>query len=97
MGARGEYGKSKRDGEAVLEGDRQIAKGKEKSNTNTGVRGMIVLLISMICFFDRLLENDWRTLRCSWTTLVMIRCDPIALDAALWETHIVVMSSEMSI
>ena len=42
MGARGEYGKSKRDGEAILEGDRQTAKGEEKSDTKKGVRGMFV-------------------------------------------------------
>jgi len=42
MGARGEYGKSKEDGEAILEGDRRMAKGEEKSDTKNGVRGMFV-------------------------------------------------------
>jgi len=42
MGARGEYGKSERDGEAILEGDRQMAKGEETSDTTTGMRGMFV-------------------------------------------------------
>jgi len=43
MGARGEYGKSKRDGEEVLERDRRMAKGEEKSDTKRGVRGMVVV------------------------------------------------------
>jgi hypothetical protein len=32
----------KGDGEAILEADRQTARGKEKSNTTNGMRGMFV-------------------------------------------------------
>jgi len=42
MGARGEYGKSKEDGEATLERDRRTATGEGKSDTKIGVRGMLV-------------------------------------------------------
>jgi len=42
MVGRGQYGKSKRDGEAVLEGDQWMAEGKEKSDTMRCVRGIFV-------------------------------------------------------
>jgi len=38
MGAGPEYCKSKRDGVAVLEGNRQVHKRKEKNDTEEGVR-----------------------------------------------------------
>jgi len=38
MEARGEYGKSKRYGGALLEGNGQAAKGKEENDTKEGVR-----------------------------------------------------------
>jgi len=38
MGARGEYGKSKRNGGAVLEGNGLAAKGKVENDTKDGVR-----------------------------------------------------------
>jgi hypothetical protein len=38
MGARGEYGKSKRNGGAVLEGNGRAAKGEEENDTEEGVR-----------------------------------------------------------
>jgi len=34
---------------------------------------------------------------CRWTTLAMWRCGSVALGAALWETRILVSSSEMSV
>jgi len=37
MGARGEYGKCKRNGGAVLEGNGQAAKGEEENDTKEGV------------------------------------------------------------
>jgi len=37
MGARGEYGKSKRNGGAVLEGNRRAAKAEEENDTKEGV------------------------------------------------------------
>ena len=42
MQARGEYVKSKRDSNAVLEGDRQKGNSKEKCNTITGVRNILI-------------------------------------------------------
>jgi hypothetical protein len=42
MGAGGEYGKSKTDGEPILEGDRRTAKGEMKSNPKQVVRGMFI-------------------------------------------------------
>jgi hypothetical protein len=42
MGARGEYAESKRDGKAILEGDRRNAKGEEKSDTEKGGRGIFI-------------------------------------------------------
>jgi len=42
MGARGEYGKSKRNGGAVLEGNGRAAKGEEENDTKEGVRGRCV-------------------------------------------------------
>jgi len=38
MGARGEYGKSKRNGGAVLEEDGRPAKGEEENETKDGVQ-----------------------------------------------------------
>jgi len=38
MGARGKYGKSKRNGEAVLEGIGRAAKREERNDTEEGVR-----------------------------------------------------------
>jgi len=38
MGARGEYGKSKRNGGALLEGDGRAAKGEEENDMKEGVR-----------------------------------------------------------
>jgi len=38
MGARGEYGKSKRNGGAVLEGNGRAAKGEDENDTKEGVR-----------------------------------------------------------
>jgi len=43
MGARGEYGKSKRNGGAVLEEDGRAAKGEEKHETKEGVQSRRVL------------------------------------------------------
>jgi hypothetical protein len=43
MGARGQYGKSKRNGEVVLEGNRQAAKRKEKNDTDQGVGNRYLL------------------------------------------------------
>jgi len=43
MGAEGDYSKSKRDGEAIMERDTWTAKGEEKSDRKQGVGGMIVL------------------------------------------------------
>jgi hypothetical protein len=37
MGARGQYGKRKRNGGAVLEGNGQAAKGEEENNTKESV------------------------------------------------------------
>jgi len=42
MGARAEYGKSKRDHGAILEEDRRTANGNGQSDTNNGMRGMMV-------------------------------------------------------
>jgi len=39
MGAGGECGKSKEDGEAVWEGNRRAAKSEEKNNTEEGITG----------------------------------------------------------
>jgi len=38
MGARGEYGKTKRNVGAVLEGNGQAAKGEEENDTKQGMR-----------------------------------------------------------
>jgi len=38
MGARGEYGKCKRNGGAVLEGNGRAAKGEEENDTKEGVK-----------------------------------------------------------
>jgi len=38
MGARGEYGKSERNGGAVLEGNGRAAKGEQENDTKEGVR-----------------------------------------------------------
>jgi len=43
MGARGECDKSKRPGEAILEGVRWRSKGEEKSNTPQGERNMVII------------------------------------------------------
>lgn len=42
MGARGVYGKSNRDGEAIVEGNRWVVKGEEKSNMQEGMRVILV-------------------------------------------------------
>jgi hypothetical protein len=42
MGGRAEYGKSKTDGEPILEGDRQTAKGETKSNPKQVVKGIFI-------------------------------------------------------
>jgi len=43
MGARGEYGKSKRNGEAALEGNKRAAKGEEKNDMEKDVRSRLFL------------------------------------------------------
>jgi len=43
MGARGEYGKSKRNDRAVLEENRRAATGKEKSDTEEDVKSRCLL------------------------------------------------------
>jgi hypothetical protein len=43
MGARGKYGESKRNGEAVLEGNRRAAKRAEKNDMEEGMRTMFRL------------------------------------------------------
>jgi hypothetical protein len=43
MGARVDYGKSKRNGEAGLEGKRRAAKGEEKNDMEEGVRSRHLL------------------------------------------------------
>jgi len=55
MGARGQYGKSKRNVEVVLEGNRQAAKREQKNDTEKGVTSRFLLDCSVtsrshICF-----------------------------------------------
>ena len=46
MGARGEYGESKRDGEAVLEGNGRAAEGEEEeSEIEEGMRSKFLLFL----------------------------------------------------
>ena len=56
MGARGEYGKSKGNGGAVLEGNGRAAKGEEENDTEDGVGSRRILddyetLRRHVCFF----------------------------------------------
>jgi hypothetical protein len=51
MGAREKYGENKRDGEAILEGNRQEAKGKEESGMKEGVGSKFVLEHLGFCLF----------------------------------------------
>lgn len=43
MGATGGYGQSRRDGEAIVEGDMRMAKGEEQSDTEHGVIGIVAV------------------------------------------------------
>jgi len=43
MRARGEYGRSKRNGRAVVEGNRWAAKGEQKNDREEGVRSRLLL------------------------------------------------------
>jgi hypothetical protein len=71
MGARGQYGKSKGNGEAVLEGNRGAAKRDEKNDMEECVKSRFLLeggatlrrhicfRIRVFCFFKNFLADNW--------------------------------------
>jgi len=71
MGARGKYCICKRGCEAVLEAHRRATKDEEESNTEEGIRGILLFgcfrdvteagmnLIRVLRFFEKFLKDDW--------------------------------------
>ena len=60
MGTRGEYGKSKGNGEAVLERNRRTAKGEEESEIEEGMRSKFHFLWRKNFVFYLLVSQSWR-------------------------------------
>jgi hypothetical protein len=54
--------KCKRDGVALLVGDKQVAECKEKNNTKKTQERHLTILIWVLYFSNRLLKDDWRSL-----------------------------------